>query len=76
MVAHTGRAGLRRHPRGAPQGGLASQSKQLAWDSQAKCRLDTFTLQDAFIHNYGSYEDLMAAHGLDIETSSARVGLK
>ena len=60
----------------APQGGLASQTKQLAWDSQAKCRLDTFTLQDAFIHNYGSTEDLLAAHGLDIESISARVGLK
>jgi transketolase len=60
----------------APQGGLASQTKQLAWDCQAKCRLDTFTLQDAFIHNYGSYEDLMTAHGLDLELISARVGLK
>jgi transketolase len=48
----------------APQGGLAAQTKQIAWDSRASCRLDTFTLQDAFIHNYGSYEDLLAAHGL------------
>jgi len=48
----------------APQGGLAAQTKQLAWDAKATCRLDTFTLQDAFIHNYGSYEDLLAAHGL------------
>ena len=38
----------------APQGGLAPQTKQIAWDSKATCRLDTFTLQDAFIHNYGS----------------------
>ena len=28
-----------------PQGGLAPQTKQIAWDIQAKCRLDTFTLQ-------------------------------
>jgi len=48
----------------APQGGLASQTKQIAWDIKANCRLDTFTLQDAFIHNYGSYDDLLAAHGL------------
>jgi transketolase len=48
----------------APQGGLASQTKQIAWDIKATCRLDTFTLQDAFIHNYGSYDDLLAAHGL------------
>jgi transketolase len=48
----------------APQGGLAPQTKQLAWDSKATCRLDTFTLQDEFIHNYGSHDDLLAAHGL------------
>ncbi|KAB2919037.1 MAG: transketolase [Hyphomicrobiaceae bacterium] len=48
----------------APQGGLAPQTKQLAWDSKATCRLDAFTLQDEFIHNYGSYDDLLAAHGL------------
>jgi transketolase len=49
----------------APQGGLVPQTKQIAWDIQATCRLDGFTLQDAFIHNYGSYEDLLAAHGLE-----------
>jgi transketolase len=48
----------------APQGGLAPQTKQLAWDSKAACRLDVFTLQDAFIHNYGTHDDLLAAHGL------------
>ena len=48
----------------APQGGLAAQTKQIAWDTRAACRLDTFTLQDAFIHNYGSWEDLLDAHGL------------
>lgn len=51
----------------APQGGLASQVKQIAWDVRATCRLDTFTLQDAFIHNYGSTSDLLAAHGLSPE---------
>lgn len=49
----------------APQGGLAPQTKQIAWDIKATCRLDTFTLQDKFIHNYGSYEDLLASHGLE-----------
>lgn len=51
----------------APQGGLAPQCKQIAWDIRANCRLDTFTLQDAFIHNYGSHDDLLAAHGLSPE---------
>jgi transketolase len=57
----------------APQGGLASQTKQIAWDIGARCRLHTFTLQDAFIHNYGSHDDLLAAHGLDLERIAARV---
>jgi len=48
----------------APQGGLAPQTKQIAWDIKAKCSLYTFTLQDAFIHNYGSHDDLLRAHGI------------
>jgi transketolase len=58
----------------APQGGLAPRTKQIAWDIQARCRLDTFTLQDAFIHNYGSHDDLLAAHGLELRAIAARVG--
>jgi transketolase len=58
----------------APQGGLASQVKQIAWDVHATCRLDTFTLQDAFIHNYGSTNDLLAAHGLSPERILATIG--
>jgi transketolase len=57
----------------APQGGLAPQTKQIAWDIRATCRLDTFTLQDAFIHNYGSYEDLLGAHGLSPDQILAAV---
>jgi transketolase len=48
----------------APQGGLAPQTKQIAWDVQAKCKLSTYPLQDAFIHCYGSHDQLLAAHGL------------
>ena len=59
----------------APQGGLAPRTKQIAWDTKAICRLDTFTLQDAFIHNYGSTDDLLSAHGLDVAKISKRVGL-
>jgi transketolase len=57
----------------APQGGLAAQTKQIAWDTQAKCRLDTFSLQDAFIHNYGSWEDLLDAHGISVKKILSRV---
>ncbi len=58
----------------APQGGLASQVKQIAWDVRATCRLDTFTLQDAFIHNYGTTSDLLAAHGLSPGLILAKIG--
>jgi transketolase len=57
----------------APQGGLAPQTKQIAWDTKATGRLDTFTLQDAFIHNYGSWEDLLDAHGISIPKIMAKV---
>lgn len=73
-------AALRQHRRvvvieeHAPQGGLASQVKQIAWDIEATCRLDTFTLQDAFIHNYGTTNDLLAAHGLSPERILAAIG--
>ena len=56
-----------------PQGGLAPQTKQIAWDIRAECRLDTFTLKDEFVHCYGSHEDILAAHGLSPERILAAV---
>ena len=50
----------------APLGGLAAQTKQLAWESQATCRLNTFSLQDAFVDNNGTWEDLLDAHGISV----------
>lgn len=50
-----------------PQGGLAPQTKQIAWDIKAGCELHTFTLKDEFIHNYGSHDDLLADHGISVE---------
>lgn len=49
-----------------PEGGLASRVKQIAWDVKAPCDLHVFTLQDEFIHNYGSHDDLLAAHGIAV----------
>jgi transketolase len=48
----------------APNGSLAMRVKEVAWNTGAQCRLDTFTLQDAFIHCYGSHDDILDAHGL------------
>ena len=59
----------------APYGGLGPRVKEIALDAKATCRIDSFALQDAFIHNYGSHADLLAAHGLDIKSISAKLGL-
>jgi len=59
----------------APFGGLGPRVKEIALDTGAQCRVDTFALQDAFIHNYGSHGELQAAHGLDIKSISAKLGL-
>ena len=50
-----------------PQGGLASQTKQIAWDIGARCRLDCFTLKDEFVHCYGGHDDILAHHGLSAQ---------
>ena len=59
----------------APNGSFAMQVQQLAWQIRATCRIEAFTLQDAFIHCYGSHEDLLAAHGLSVPIICDRLGL-
>lgn len=59
----------------APHGGLGQRLKGIAWDVKAACRLHTFALQDAFIHTYGAHADLLSAHGLELSTIAAQVGL-
>lgn len=59
----------------SPYGSLGGRVKGLAWEAQATCRIDTFCLQDEFIHHYGNHADLLAAHGLETEAISARLGL-
>jgi transketolase len=46
------------------RGGLGAQVKELAWDRRARCELQSFGLQDAFHHVYGSQADVWRAHGL------------
>jgi transketolase len=59
----------------APTGGLAMQVRALANETGASCRLDTFSLQDAFIHCYGSYDEILDAHGLSVQELSGRLKL-
>lgn len=51
----------------APHGGLSDKIKALAWERRAQCRLDTFTLDDAFHHRYGTHAQLLGVHGLELE---------
>lgn len=66
-------AALASHPHVAvveetlPSGSLGARVRELAWETRAGCRLDTFCLQDAFLHRYGSWHDLLAVHGLTAE---------
>ena len=57
----------------APYGGLGPRVKAIAWEAGARCRLDTFALDDAFHHVYGSHGDLLAAHGLSREAIVAKL---
>ena len=59
----------------APYGGLGPRVKAIALDTGTPCKIDSFALQDAFIHNYGSHGELQAAHGLDIKSISTKLGL-
>ena len=51
-----------------PHGGLGSRVKEIAWDNKVKCELKTLSLKDQFIHFYGTHGELLAKHGLSVET--------
>jgi len=59
----------------SPMGGLAMQVKALAWETGASCRIDAFTLKDAFLHCYGSHADIRAAHGLSVDQIARSIGI-
>ena len=64
LSAHKQVAVIEEH---VPHGGLGSRVKEIAWESRAKCSLETFSLKDEFIHCYGSHDELLHAHGLHAE---------
>ncbi len=73
-------AALRRHKEvvvieeTAPVGSLGLKIKALAYEAGATCKISTFSLQDAFIHHYGSHDELLAAHGLASDAIAAKLG--
>jgi transketolase len=60
----------------APSGSLTMQVKALAWETCADCKVVAFTLQDEFIHCYGSHEELLARHGLSAANICDQLGLR
>jgi transketolase len=56
-----------------PHGGLSSRVKEVAVDSGSTRNVTAFTLQDKFIHVYGSHPELLAAHGLDADSIASRL---
>jgi len=57
----------------SPRGGLGGQVKEVAWESAARCRLTTLSLQDEFIHAFGSHAYLLGMHGLSVEAITKAV---
>ena len=57
----------------SPQGGLGGKVKEVAWESGARCRLQTFSLQDEFIHAFGSHDYLKEQHGLSVDALTRAV---
>ncbi len=51
-----------------PHGGLTSRIKEIALDNEVNSKVTGFTLKDEFIHFYGSYDELLQTHGLDVDT--------
>jgi len=50
-----------------PHGGLSSRIKELAFDNKIINSLECFTLKDKFIKSYGTYDDLLNKHGLNVD---------
>ncbi len=57
----------------SPNGSIGKEVKALAYDSGSRAKVHAFSLQDEFIHCYGKYEELLAAHGLSIEAILQRL---
>lgn len=57
----------------SPRGSLGGQVKEIAWESGATCRLTTLSLQDEFIHAFGSHAYLLGRHGLSVEAITRAV---
>ncbi len=51
-----------------PRGGLGDAVKVIAWDGGQSCTIKCLSLKHEFIHSYGTYAELLAVLGLDVDT--------
>lgn len=59
----------------APNGSLGRRVKEIAFDAEARVKIDAFCLQDEFIHVYGEHADILRAHGLSRDAILSRLSL-
>jgi transketolase len=48
------------------RGGLADAIKSIAWQFKSNVKIRTYSLKNKFVHCYGSHDDVLQAHGLDV----------
>jgi transketolase len=47
-----------------PRGGLADAVRCIAWEMGVSNKIRSFSLEDKFLHIYGSHDDILSAHNL------------
>jgi transketolase len=57
----------------SPRGGLGGQVKEIAWESDARCRLTAISLRDEFIHAFGTHAYLLGLHGVSVDAIARAV---
>jgi len=55
------------------RGGLSDAIRLIAFEKNAKSKIEVLTLKDEFIHSYGSHSDILNSHGLTIENVMEKI---
>lgn len=49
------------------QGSIGTKLKAFAFEHKSECEMYHYSLQDAFIHCYGNHDDILFAHGINLD---------
>jgi transketolase len=52
---------------------LADAIKLIAWQVKSKIEIHSYSLKEEFIHCYGSHEDILNAHNLNVNEIGSRI---